>query len=335
MSTFTKKPRVSVVIPTYNCDRYIVEAVKSVIAQDRVEWELLIVDDGSTDNTREVLQPYGDRLQYIYQKNQGVAAARNLGIRMARGEFIAFLDADDYFFPDKLAAQVAIFDEKPNLGLVHSGWQRVNSEGKPLLNVTPWEKIPDLNLETWLRWKPVLPSAMMFRREWLEYVGGFDPRFPPAEDTDLALRLALKGCLGTWLPKITVGYRQHEQSAMHKGLPQARSLTAVMDNFFAQPNLPEKVRLIENKIRHGTFVWIAWYLYHTGHLDEMLEYLQRSWQHTPYLPIETIAHWVESFAEFSRNWGTTFDADALAKLPQWQDLIKWVFNQNKVEKVEV
>ncbi|MGL5876434.1 MAG: glycosyltransferase family 2 protein, partial [Xenococcaceae cyanobacterium] len=70
MSTFTKKPRVSVVIPTYNCDRYIVEAVKSVIAQDRVEWELLIVDDGSTDNTREVLQPYGDRLQYIYQKNQ-------------------------------------------------------------------------------------------------------------------------------------------------------------------------------------------------------------------------------------------------------------------------
>jgi glycosyltransferase involved in cell wall biosynthesis len=335
MSAVIKNPRVSVVIPTYNCDRYIVEAVESVLAQDGVECEILVIDDGSIDNTKEILQPYGDRLQYIYQKNRGVAAARNLGIRIARGEFIAFLDADDFFLPDKLSAQVAVFDERPNLGLVHSGWQRVNSEGKPLMNVTPWEKIPDLNLETWLTWKPVLPSAMMFRREWLEYIGGFDPRFPPAEDTDLALRLALKGCLATWLPKITVGYRQHEQSAMHKGLPQARSLSAVMENFFGMPNLPGKVRLIENKIRYGTFVWIAWYLQHTGHSNEMVEYLQKSWQYTPYLPVETIANWTESFAEFSRNWGTTFDADTLAKSPQWQNLIQWVFDLTKLKNVKV
>jgi hypothetical protein len=118
---------------------------------------------------------------------------------------------------------------------------------------------------------------------------------------------------------------------MHKGLPQARSLTAVMDNFFALPNLPEKVQLIEAKIRYGTFVWIAWYLYYTGHYAEMVEYLQKSWQYKPYLPVETIANWTESFAEFSRNWGTVFDADALAKLPEWQELIDWVFQRADLE----
>jgi glycosyltransferase involved in cell wall biosynthesis len=327
VSALEKTPRVSVIIPTYNCDRYIVEAIDSVLFQKDVDLEILVIDDGSTDGTRETLEEYGDRIRYIYQKNQGVAAARNLGIKMAKGEFISFLDADDFFLRGKLAAQVAVFDGQPNLGLVHSGWRRVDSNGIYEMDVCLWEKVPELNLESWLNWKPVLPSAMMFRREWLEAVGGFDPRFPPAEDTDLILRLALKGCLAKWLPAVTVAYRQHDRSAMYKGLPQARSLTAVMDNFFQMPNLPEKVQLMENKIRYGTFVWIAWYLHLTGHLPEMVEYLERSWQYTPYLPGETISNWTESFAEFSRNWGKIFDANSLAKLPEWQNLMTRVFDR--------
>lgn len=314
---------ISVIIPTYNCDRYIVEAIDSVLSQENCDVEVIVIDDGSTDDTGKVLEPYGDRIRYVLQKNQGVAAARNHGIAQAKGNYVAFLDADDYFLPGKLSSQAKILDTKPHIGIVHSGWQRVDSEGKKILDVRPWEDVPVLDLAGWLRWKPVLPSAMMFRREWLEYAGGFDPRFPPAEDTNLVLRMALKGCLTEWLPEITVHYRQHEQSAMHKGLPQARSLTAVMEDFFAQPNLPAKVRLMEASVRYGTSVWIGWYLYYTQHFAEMTDYLKQSWEYSPFSPIETVINWTESFAVFSHNWGIKFDVYNLTQLPQWQELIQW------------
>lgn len=318
---------ITVIIPTYNCDRYIVEAIESVLMQEDCQYEVLVIDDGSTDSTQKVLKPFQDRIRYFKQENQGVAAARNQGIAQAKGNLVAFLDADDYFFPRKLAKQAAIFAENPDIGIVHSGWQRVDSVGNKLLDVHPWEKTPELDLANWLRWKPVLPSAMMFRREWLEYVGGFDPRFPPAEDTDLVLRMALKGCKTAWLKEITVYYRQHEQSAMYKGLPQARSLETVIDNFFAQPELPEIVRLIEYKVRYGTLVWIAWYLHYTKHPIEMVEFLQKSWQYRPYSPIETMIKWVEYFAEYASNWGLEFDAYDLTSSPEWKILTEWVMTQ--------
>ena len=334
------EPRVSVIIPAYNCDRYIAQAIESILQQESCSYEILVIDDGSTDRTQEVIEPYRDRIRCVFQENQGVAAARNQGIETARAELIAFLDADDYFLPGKLASQAAIFAKRQDVGIVHSGWQRVDATGKKLLDVCPWQDIPELNLATWLRWKPVLPSAMMFRREWLQYVGGFDPRFPPAEDTNLVLKLALNGCKTAWLRQITVCYRQHEDSAMHKGLPQARSLSAVTDDFFAQPNLPDKIRLMEHSVRYGTFVWTAWYLYHTGHKYETIEYLKKSWKYRPFSAIETVINWTESFANFSRNWGVTLDVNALTSSAEWQELINWVIgtthridsDQNKVLK---
>jgi glycosyltransferase involved in cell wall biosynthesis len=320
-------PRVSVIIPTYNCQDYIIQAIESVLSQTDCNFELLVLDDGSTDETRTVLEPYQNRLRYIYQLNQGVASARNHGIREARGELVAFLDADDYFLPNKLAAQVARFDAEPELGIVHSGWQRVDAKGQLLKEIKPWEYIPELNLENWLKWKPVLPSAMMFRRHWLQFVDGFDARFPPAEDTDLALRLALKGCRAGWLRRITVGYRQHPGSAMHKGLPQARSLSAVLDNFFAQPDLPVKIRLLERKVRHDTLIWIAWYLYYTDHPEEMVQYLKLAWQYKSYLPLETIVNWSENFVQFSQQWEERRNGDSPLMLPQWQNLFQWIITQ--------
>ncbi|AFZ35719.1 glycosyl transferase family 2 [Stanieria cyanosphaera PCC 7437] len=328
MKATIAEPQVSVIIPTYNCDRYISQAIDSVLQQQNCSYEIIVIDDGSSDRTEEILQPYHDQIRYLKQINQGVAAARNNGISSAKGQLIAFLDADDYFLPGKLAAQAEIFDKRPDLGIVHSGWQRVDSVGNKLLDVKPWEQTPQLNLENWLRWKPVLPSAMMFRRKWLEYAGGFDARFPPAEDTELVLRLAYKGCQSAWLRKITVCYRQHEQSAMHKGLPQARSLSAVIDSFFAQPNLPEKVRLMEYSVRYGTLVWIAWYLYYTDHPVEMTDYLKRAWQYRPFSAIATVTNWVESFAQFSHNWGIKFDTNTLIQSPQWQELVQWIIEVN-------
>jgi hypothetical protein len=319
-----RAPQVSAVIPTYNCAPYIGQAIDSVLNQTYTNCEIIVVDDGSKDNTPLVLEKYGDRIRYIYQQNQGVSVARNRGIELARGEFVAFLDADDFFFFDKIAAQMAVFAAQPNIGIVHSGWRLVNSKGEPLRDVKPWENIPKLDLEMWLRWKPVLPSAMVFRRSWLQRAGGFDPRFPPAEDTDLALRLALMGCETAWLKQVTVGYRQHEQSAMHKGLPQANSLAAVIDNFFAKPEVPDKIRLLERQIKYSTLVWIAWYLHRTGHPVEMAQFLQRSWHYTPYLPVETVINWADCFAEFYQEFGKEFDADLLASSDEWQNLMQWI-----------
>ena len=318
------EPIVGVIIPTYNCDRYIAQAIESVLQQEGCTYELIVIDDGSTDSTEQILKPYRDRLRYVKQKNQGVAAARNHGIAIAKANLIAFLDADDYFLPGKLASQAEILIKRPDLGIVHSGWQRVSIEGNKLLDVCPWEQIPELDLENWLRWKPVLPSAMMFRREWLQYVGGFDPRFPPAEDTNLVLKLALKGCKTAWLRQITVCYRQHQESAMHKGLPQARSLMAVTNDFFAQPNLPPEVKLMEQSIRYGTLVWIAWYLHYTGHPLETTQYLKQAWRYRSNSGIETIVTWVESFAEFSRNWGVQFNVSSLTSSREWQELVQWI-----------
>lgn len=327
---YDSTPHVSVVIPVYNGERYIAAAIDSVLVQTYQNFEIIVVDDGSGDNTPAILQHYkqgyGDRIQVVYQTNQGVALARNHGIGLAQGQWIAFLDADDTFLPDKLAAQLAFAAEQPQLGMIHSGWRRVSASGDLLMVVEPWHDLPQLTLESWLRWKPVLPSAMLFQRSWLEKTGGFDPRFPPAEDTELVLRLSAMGCEADWLRQVTVNYRQHEASAMHKGVPQARSLSAVIDHFFSQPHLPELIAWQEPQIRYNTLVWIAWYLHHTGHLSEMSNYLRRSWQYSPYSPIETIGHWADSFTAFARGWGSEFDAETLANSDEWRSLMQWVQN---------
>jgi glycosyltransferase involved in cell wall biosynthesis len=319
-------PSITVVIPTFNCDRYLALAIQSVLGQTYQDFELIVVDDGSTDGTQAVLASYRHKLQAVYQPNQGVAIARNHGIQLAQGEWIAFLDADDAFLPHKLEAQMELARTCPEMGMIHSGWQRVDETGKLLMAVEPWQQIPQLHLESWLRWKPVLPSAMLFRRSWLQQVGGFDPRFPPAEDTELVLRLALKGCQAVWLPRITVNYRQHTASAMYKGLPQARSLAAVIDHFFTQFELPDSIREMEQQIRYNTLVWIAWYLHYTGNRSEMVSYLQQAWNYSSYSPVEMLTHWGDSFTEFSRRWGSNFDADELAIQPEWQRLMQWMMS---------
>jgi len=283
-----------------------------------------VIDDGSTDQTRACLDAYYNRIRYVYQTNQGVSAARNYGIQLAKGELVAFLDADDYFLPGKLEAQVEVFDTYPNLGIVHSGWRRVDDQGNVLANVEPWHEVPELDLASWLLWKPVLPSAMMFRRDWLEQVGGFDPRFPQSEDTELVLRLVLMGCQATWLPQVTVCYRQHPESAMYKGLTQARSLLAMIDNFFARPDLPKRVQWMEKSVRYSTLVWIGWYLYERGHSQEMKNALKRACEYQSLSPMETLVDWVDSFTKFSLETGEELDADLLTQSAEWQQLMQWL-----------
>jgi len=117
-----KSPLVSVIIPTYNRAQYICEAVKSVLRQTFSDFELIVVDDGSVDNTKEILTPYLGIVKYIYQNNSGIAAARNAGIEMSRGEFIAFLDSDDLWVRDKLQLQVHLLRQQSKLAMVYADY---------------------------------------------------------------------------------------------------------------------------------------------------------------------------------------------------------------------
>jgi glycosyltransferase involved in cell wall biosynthesis len=116
----TVQPLVSVIIPTFQSARYIVEAVESVLGQTYAPIEIIVVDDGSTDDTRERLRPYFDRLRYVYLENSGPSKARNHGVRLARGELIAFLDADDRWLSNKLETQIRCLMNEPTAALVHS-----------------------------------------------------------------------------------------------------------------------------------------------------------------------------------------------------------------------
>lgn len=324
MSIATQTPQVSVIIPVYNGDRYIAQAVESALSQTFTNFEIIVVDDGSTDRTQQVLQPYLDRICYIYQENQGAAIARNRACQLAKGEFLAFLDADDYFLPSKLEKQIACFDANPTLDLVQTGWLIVDEKGREISAVKPWQQAPKLDLESFILYKCVRPSAMLLRRKWWEYLGGFDSGLPPTEDLDFALRLALKGCKAVWLEEILTCYRQHDTNLMSSGFRLMKNTETLMKQFFDRPDLPQSIRQLKNQERYQCLKWLAWRMYRDGHLAEMAQCLEESLQYTPFSPTKTVLNWLESFQMASQEYGDQFDAYSLSQLAQWQEIILMV-----------
>ena len=181
---------VSVIIPTYNRAWIVRDAIDSVLGQTYADFELIVVDDGSTDRTPQILDAYGDRLRVIRQANQGVSAARNRGIGESSGPLIALLDSDDIWLPKKLAVQVDFFKRNPAALICQTEeiWIRNGLRVNPgKRHRKPSGMIFERSLELCL----VSPSAVMVRRELFEKVGLFDESLPACEDYDLWLRV---GC---------------------------------------------------------------------------------------------------------------------------------------------
>jgi glycosyltransferase involved in cell wall biosynthesis len=189
-------PRVSIIIPAYNAARYLPAAIDSVLAQTYADWEIIVIDDGSTDGTRSVAQSYGPnlgaRLRYVYQANQGVSAARNRGIREARGEFLAILDADDVWLPTRLARGVAVMDDSPRVGLVHSRIGRMGPDGQIIYYRGFLAKYQSgmIARDLFTRRANILSATVLLRKRCLEDVGYFDETMQTCEDRDLWFRLA-------------------------------------------------------------------------------------------------------------------------------------------------
>lgn len=207
--------KVSVIIPTYNCAKYVALAVDSVLAQTYTDYEIVVVDDGSTDETRQVMLQYADRLTYIYQENQERSAARNTGIRASSGEYVAFLDADDAWLPKKLEIQVPILDQHPSVPFSYCQALYMDADGNPVRFRGRWvdgegsteTTISDRSRD--LMFGNVVSgggSTPLVRREALEAVGLFDETLSYPEDWDLWLRLSHQGPFA-YVPEPLACYR--------------------------------------------------------------------------------------------------------------------------------
>ncbi len=326
-TTHSKRPQVSVIVPAYQGDRYLDRAISSVLQQTFTDWEIIVVDDGSTDRTRQALQPHWDKIRYVYQENQGVAAARNRGIALSRGRWVAFLDQDDEFLPDKLAAQIAAVQNLPedtDVGIIHSGWQITGDGGGVLGEVSPWLGIPELTLASWVCQKPVFLGAMLFDRLWLAQAGGFDTGLQQTSDVDLVLRLAAIGCGGMWVRQPTVRYRQHDRNVSRNAEEQAREMQGVLDRLFRRPHLSPEITALEGISRYQSWVWSAARLHSMGDAAGMVRLLEKSLPHSPYGMSETILDWVQKLGAYGAEYGQPLDAIALTSLPQWQQLMMTV-----------
>jgi glycosyltransferase involved in cell wall biosynthesis len=189
-------PLVSIVIPTYNTASYICETIESCLAQTYPRCEIIVVDDGSTDNTAELLTArYGDRICYLRQTRAGAAAARNHGIRAARGEFIKFCDADDLLTPTIVERCMAVLKQQPGTHIVHTRIQFIDVHSKTPLEPGPTPLSGDIFCDLLLgHGSGIQTSAVLARRQILLQVGLFDedPRLMRCQDWDLWLRLARK-----------------------------------------------------------------------------------------------------------------------------------------------
>jgi len=204
-------PKVSVLIPSYNHAHYLVYALDSVVSQSFSDWEAIVIDDGSTDDTQRVTVQFDDpRIKYIYQENQGLSAARNTGIRAANADIIALLDADDIWRVDFLEMMLVPFDSRPEAVAVYCGFQYIDENGQdvgiPSLKVVPPNEFRDYFAANgnWL-----VPSGVVFRKVIAEKEGCFDESLRAVEDAYLWSKMSYVGPF-VGIPLPLVGYRRHD-----------------------------------------------------------------------------------------------------------------------------
>jgi glycosyltransferase involved in cell wall biosynthesis len=183
--------RVSVVIPTYNRQEFLADAIDSVLSQTIEPFEIIVIDDGSTDSSEDLLKKYGDEIKVIRQENSGVSVARNVGIKSAHGSLIAFLDSDDIWLPGKLEREMEVFDRDQNIALVHSDIFLVADSVRTRPR-SGRERFSGSCYAEFFSESPAFPilSTVIVRASALRHVGYFDERLRTSEDIDLWLRVS-------------------------------------------------------------------------------------------------------------------------------------------------
>lgn len=273
--------KVSVVIPTYNYGRFIAGAIEGVLAQTYPIEEIIVVDDGSTDNTAEVVAAFSPRVKYIKQKNGGVCAARNNGVQSSSGEFIAFLDADDVWHPEKIAKQMAKFEEDAQIGLVHCGMREFDhASGKTIKFHLEGEEgwvADDLLLFE----KPtvnVSGSSIVTSRKAFAQSGEFDTNLIVAEDWDFCYRVARKFKVG-FVRELLVEYRNHGKNAHSNVAEMERSMGAFYKKSFHTQD--EKILRLRNRAYGNFHTKLAGSYFYAGDYGQFIRHSFKSVQMSP------------------------------------------------------
>lgn len=266
--------KVSVIIPAYNAEHFIRKTLDAVLAQTFSDFEVIVVDDGSKDQTASLVQSYGPPIYCIQQPNAGVSCARNTGIAKAGGRYVAFHDADDLWEPTKLEKQVALLDSHPEIGLCFTGVQRIDLNDK-LIGEIIARDYPDF-CEALLLYSCVVSgscSSAMVRREVIEKAGGFDPTFSTSADWEYWLRLSL---LTRFAPiaEPLVFYRVSPGSMSSDPALVERDTFAVLNKFFSNEP-PEKYVWLKDRVFSNHWMIIAGCYLHAGRLKDSLRCVGR------------------------------------------------------------
>ena len=282
-------PLVSIVIPTYNYGRYVTQAIDSALSQTYPHIEVIVLDDGSTDDTKARLKPYEGRISYVYQENRGLSAARNAAIRLSRGDLVAFLDSDDIWLDDKLACQVAVLTANPGVGLVSCAFIEFDDRvGVKRTFVYPHH--PDrAALRRELLFANVVSggSGAVVRRALLERAGLFDERLRGAEDWDMWLRLSLLTDFRV-LPQPLVKVRTGFDSLSSAG-NAAKMLENELKVYRKQVALDPVFRrslVLRSRVLAFRFNRAAWAHMASGNRGQALLCLVRSLVRNPFLYLE-------------------------------------------------
>jgi glycosyltransferase involved in cell wall biosynthesis len=249
-----REVKISVVIPAYNADAFLRQAIDSTLAQTKPAHEIIVVNDGSTDTTHDICLSYGGKIRLIDQVNKGLSEARNTGIRAASGDWIAFLDADDFMTSDRLSKQAAVVEANSHLVLLYSGFTHLFHTGE--LKAVPAFNANDL----WpsLRFRnPILPSTTMIRRSELLSVGGFNNCI--LEDWDLWLRMIHRYKAASFhsISESLVVYR-HVQSSLSKNhLKIARGRMDILDRHLLTGTKGVEKLLLKRKLEAKFFYELA------------------------------------------------------------------------------
>ncbi len=262
-------PVLSIIIPAYNAAAHIRQTLASVLAQTRAAHEIIVVDDGSTDATPDIVREFSATVYYIRQPNQGVAAARNRGFQASQGAWVAFLDADDLWMPEfeaEMLATAAIVNSQ--IGVICCALQNINVNGE-------YQGAPRrLGSEGILKTAQLLyqnalhPSASIIRREVFAHVGMFDPTLAAQEDWDLCLRIAGAGYAYYYLDKVLSTYRQTPGSRSRRLTAVWESNRRILERFYAQDNLGADVLALRAEAFARVDLAYAAELYRAGDVSE-------------------------------------------------------------------
>lgn len=237
---------VSVIIPAYNQGHFLAEAVNSVLAQTYPHVEVIVVDDGSTDDTAVVARSFTDpRVRYVYKQNGGLSSARNEGLRHAQGQYISYLDSDDCFLPEKLAMLVGEMDAHSAVGFVAGQAIPVDEHGRHVGK--KFDTPLPTDTKQLLLGNPLHVGSVLVRRDWQEKVGFFDETLRSYEDWDMWLRLAQAGCQMRYVPQPVSLYRFHTAQMTRDGRQMTTATFAVLDKLFGDPTLPPEWQAMKDR----------------------------------------------------------------------------------------